>query len=1375
MKSHRIFLVPILSIFCFFSLLSVIKGETLNENEIIQKYILKDDSYSYKLNIVAPEEIKKILIDLMIFSGDVIINFPEKKENFHKYETANKIFFSIKAEGLDLTNLEFEVKANTYSYYSLRFTTVKKSEKEFDLTNEIPVNTNFLVTVFPFNEDGGLNMVSKKLKFKNNNKYPFLINFYSLNCAYRFYKLDKNGKQINIKSKDDYFIQDLIMSNEDNSTNEYTYVTEIIHVEQGTYTKKMCMIYASSTQVNLGNSITQNLENNILVGDNVPQKVVFNTNGVKNIKYLYEIPDSKNDLGIKFILDDRAEYKVNFYMKDEIIYQINVGAEQQEIIKSSLYSDKCEPNKECKLIIEIQLGENNTPDKNLELEVTIKSMSEYEKYPSYLVKNKINSEYLNYKTPNYYYTDIGYKISGEIIINYYRGNGKIFGKIVKKNQTDTNPEWRGMYEFPSQVNGTLKYISYLKKLIFTEEDTANCGEECYLLLSVVNNITSNGNDQNDDYENYRYFGFDILIITTSLSVHSLSPLITLPLERYVIGSISQIETASDFRRYYIINIPYDAEKLVFDLQSENVAMYVNVYLKDERKYRDKRYPSKNKNIWDFYSKGKHQLFELSKQDILEKTSNQNQSLESISLTICIEAQSNDNDLSTIYALKYHLVLSPKLNIYEIYSDQQTICQSNNLDNSEIYNCLYLVKYNKNDIKYSLLLYPVLENKSNNFQIFADFIPRETYDLYKENELKNLIPKTDAEFSPEKIKEKFLYISLNNKEDKYLYIRIQTDKSTNIKLLTTFSTFDYSSSPNPSTSQLYIITDNKMKFSFIYKEDFLINFVSILGEANIYWEDEEQKNISYYLRGRDDHLSLASPPLKENNNSVYNSLIIKNCNISSYNKSQIPGAFIFYMTFYLRTSEINFDRLGFGKSFNLNYRDTNFPLSLYFKLDDIKKDTNAFVTIYTMEGGEDLLLEEKEFNVYATILSDNSIYNIRKHPEIDIKIEDLIKGIYDPSKRVCLISLKSSDMEKFNIPEDESPNLVVRISKNPKVPYDNIYNHISIEGTAIQDDSLIPVTEKVYQHGKLKKGSDKIVYKLNTNEVQDIMYIIFSSNSDLLDYRIYTEKKDDKIIDEFLENRNTSEGRIITYIHTKPEENNYIYLEIYWKDKPNEEERLANYVFKYINLDDISKIKLYQIKNANISHIKKDNSTHLIEVEYIGCENCLVTYYVNFILRSSLIKGENFDNIAVIQSDGITKEFINQNLKADGNKVNLYIKGFNENKDFAYIQVIAHVNEDSINEYIAFKSLFIEEDKTIPTDKKAEDDKNGDKSSHTTFIVVISVISSLFVVVVVTLIIVVIRFNLKNKDLLKQVNKTSFQQDINEEENDKNLLGDEKIY
>ena len=452
---------------------------------------------------------------------------------------------------------------------------------------------------------------------------------------------------------------------------------------------------------------------------------------------------------------------------------------------------------------------------------------------------------------------------------------------------------------------------------------------------------------------------------------------------------------------------------------------------------------------------------------------------------------------------------------------------------------------------------MLENQSTDFQIFADFIPRETYDLYKENELENLIPKSNAEFSPEKIKDKFLYINLNDKIDKYLYVRIQTDQITNIRLLSTFSTFDYSSVPNPSTSQLYIITNNEMKFSFFYKDAIIINLISILGGANIYWQDEEQNNIIHRLRGRDDRLSFISPPLRKDDSSIYNSLMIKNRNISSYNESQIPGGFIFYMTFYLRMGKINFDELGFGKSFNLNYRDTHFPLNLYFKLDNLQKDTNAFVTIYTMEGVERQLLEEKEFNVYATILSDNTIYKIRSNPEIDIKIDDLIPGIYDPSKRVCLISLKSSDMEKFYIPENESPNLVIRISKNSNKAEEDIYNHLSIEGTVIQDDSLIPVTEKVYQHGKLKKDSEKIVYKLSTNTAQNIMYIIFSSNSDLLDFKISMDQEDNEIINEFQKNKKTSEGRIITYIHSKPEKNNYIYLTIFRKDKANKDENLTN--------------------------------------------------------------------------------------------------------------------------------------------------------------------------------------------------------------------------
>jgi len=130
--------------------------------------------------------------------------------------------------------------------------------------------------------------------------------------------------------------------------------------------------------------------------------------------------DIKNDLAIKFIPNARAEYTVNFYIKNENIRQIKVGTKQQEIIESSLYSKSCIQNEECTLIVEIKLNENNVQNIHFELETTIKSISIKEKYPSYLIKNKINREYLNYKSPNYYFTDIGQKISGEIIINYYR-------------------------------------------------------------------------------------------------------------------------------------------------------------------------------------------------------------------------------------------------------------------------------------------------------------------------------------------------------------------------------------------------------------------------------------------------------------------------------------------------------------------------------------------------------------------------------------------------------------------------------------------------------------------------------------------------------------------------------------------------------------------------------------------------------------------------------------------------------------------------------------------------------------------------------------------------------------------------------------------
>ena len=149
---------------------------------------------------------------------------------------------------------------------------------------------------------------------------------------------------------------------------------------------------------------------------------------------------------------------------------------------------------------------------------------------------------------------------------------------------------------------------------------------------------------------------------------------------------------------------------------------------------------------------------------------------------------------------------------------------------------------------------------------------------------------------------------------------------------------------------------------------------------------------------------------------------------------------------------------------------------------------------------------------------------------------------------------------------------------------------------------------------------------------------------------------------------------------------------------------------------------------------------------------MLTYYVNFILKPSLIKGENFDNIAVIQSVGITREFENKNIELKNNKVNLEINDISENKNISNIQVIAHINEGSINEYIAFKSLIIN-----------EEEKKENNGNNKTLIIIIIAVSCVFIIIVIVLIIIM--FNIKKKNILRVVNDISFKADKDDEGSD----------
>jgi hypothetical protein len=159
-----------------------------------------------------------------------------KKNKIHKYETANKVFLSILSDK-DISEYVIQVQAMKSSYYSLRYVELKGNENEVGKINEIPINTNFLVTLNPLNSDGSYQ--SRKIKFKSDK--PLLVNFYSLNCIHKIYKVykddsDNSEKSVLLKSTDDYFVQDI--NNKQNDNNEYSYHIEINSIELGKYNKK---------------------------------------------------------------------------------------------------------------------------------------------------------------------------------------------------------------------------------------------------------------------------------------------------------------------------------------------------------------------------------------------------------------------------------------------------------------------------------------------------------------------------------------------------------------------------------------------------------------------------------------------------------------------------------------------------------------------------------------------------------------------------------------------------------------------------------------------------------------------------------------------------------------------------------------------------------------------------------------------------------------------------------------------------------------------------------------------------------------------------------------------------------------------------------
>ena len=1244
----------------------------LKENEPFSQYILKGEKDLYKIDYSGEKKIQKIYVDLLVFTGDVLFNTDDSRFEVKKVFNSNKISYSITINQVD-TNKEivFSVSASKNSYYSINFRFIRENDDSW-ITDIVDPGVSYLVTIDPEAKDSSGQLRPYKIvKFTNlrmQDGIPFLVHFYSLNCRLNVTakRIDDQGKTIYvpIESFDKYY-QDRVLKD---TSKENEYILNILETDSSNYDNKLCMVYASSLEL-VHNEILD--ERQIVISDNEPKQMAFMQEN-EEIEYLYPHSNPNNDVIIKFNLVDIARYQVDVSFAHQNVRSYEQNGNDIIYLIHNEWRKQCKEDEICPIIIKIKFARRYLT--NPKLLVSVKAVQD--NTPSYIIKNQAKLDFLLGNNWQYFYTDLGLNEEGDVLVNYRRGSGRLYAKIVPKNaeKPEEGANWREMYKFPTTVEESLEFFGYIKKILIKKENTSICKEGCYLLLSLTTSILS------DKYFDFREHPFTIIVKTKSSEKVQDIPIINLSLNEYIIGNLYTHEDQNIYE-YYSTIFTHDSHKVTIDFQSNEVNLYIKVGANNKPSIND----------YDFYFERKDQddLYEITKEDFIKKCNERgiqipyDNSLLGLSMTIGLYTNKTDSLLyTTVYSMKVHLPFDEVFNIYEVKSDQKTLCKTELIEGA--YRCLFMIFYLGNDPINKLIIYPQIQDHSS-YDMFANFIYQENYEFFDKTYLRLNIPNEEATFSTKRTGLEYIHTDHPKEYDTFLYVNVQTKTQTIVELLSSFYTNDTQLSPNPSSPQLFAIRNDHFLFEFTTDEDLMINIQSICGDGTIYWEVDN--SVQYALHGKETKISLTSSLIdKSDPEKVFSKLYIKNNN--QLLTSNCPG-FAFYINYLLRPSKINLDEIQFGKSTQIAYRNTDLPVYLYSKLNQTE-DTNIFVSLYELAGESySQFTKLLPFEINACIVNESKIMEYIVNPEKIDEIEFNFNGHYDPMIKTGHIFITKEQLDNMEIKFEYKPYILVKISKNKEYPQMKTFTRINLEASIIQDKSNIPISPKIYQYGKLSLNKEYNTYRLKTEKSRKYMRIHFSPNSQYINYAVSIEPGSktnytfQEITAQFIN------GKSVFTFNSEPNKNTFVYLTIWHnKDQKAESEKTTNYVFKYMNSESANGFNLYELPENSGFQLDQtedgDNYKYKFTITPLPYPNLDILYLIKFVSRDDWIEGESDNSIALRESPSLVQEINNPQYKDD--KI---VKEFVCSEiDYRYVQVIAFVRDRGIIEYVGYQSIYV---------------------------------------------------------------------------------------
>ena len=751
----------------------------------------------------------------------------------------------------------------------------------------------------------------------------------------------------------------------------------------------------------------------------------------------------------------------------------------------------------------------------------------------------------------------------------------------------------------------------------------------FLGFSIQNNKNLEQNIINDYYSSF-YFE------STSLQ----------NLDEFYEGNLNFSQSSTTLNFNFILTKENDSEEIFFDYQSEFGCLNITF--------------DKGSHSAEFCAKDKNNFFALNISDYFHDKSEYENNTINMHVKIEYDPLKYEGDFNFDYSLKVSLKKS--INILKINSEHKILCQMEKIEN-EKYRCLFMVVNNKtsNDNK-NLIIFPLVNENSNEFEIYANYINKSIYDEFNKESLFKLIPNETSTYKNNINGTKFNFIRIPEvDENKYVYISVESNKANILELISqkiSENQESYSFSKNSNKIQLFSIDNNlaKIKLDFSY-DDLSNNFfllTTIQGKSTIsigndaqakYTTDEIESNLYLDIN---------------NDTCPFN-----NCQLTF---DKLDENLIFYLSYYKKENN-NLHELIHGKSSRLSLYDISKNILLYEHIPQTNNDKtiNVNLQLYKCDKINNI---NDTFKVETLFLSQEDIHKIKENDSYINDFKNRTEGELNPLTLATNIHLK-------NINANESYLLII-ITPN----FNYSISHMILGTTISLKDSLIYPAERIYHFGELN-NVNKTTYRLKGNKKYHLMRLEFGQNCEDVKWsvkRTFEEKYanysvNDTELSFVIEYWSNGRELLTMYI----EDGEDIYLTIFTDNNPKDNLK-RNYAFKYINSGKNGDFKNYIIKDDLLEYDIEERTIKINKLWKSSPSNLLVNYFMRIIHKDNYTSNENLKSISLIESKGIfkTNAIVNEddiiyNVKEEIDKYQSYMAN-------CYITVIENYNDIELLAY-----------------------------------------------------------------------------------------------